>query len=282
MTASNVGAGDVRAPILFGEEHIVVDAESIRLGAMARAETFSETAQDLRAAHGAQERQLLLRAVLRSIGFDWLCYYRLTRIGESITRVLYFRAYSPPNWPKRYIEERYFEVDPRLAFALRHEWPLVWDLADLGATLTAPADADRLHRLLQDAERSGLRSGISFGVVSPRSLEHSVICFGSGNNAKGWIADNVVGQAYAVGLGLHEFLMQHAKPLHEDTHARALTQVQRQILEFITSGLSDKAIAEQLNMSPHNVDYHLRQLKKKYGAQNRVQLAYMAGRMFMT
>ncbi|MHA2941321.1 LuxR C-terminal-related transcriptional regulator [Ralstonia mannitolilytica] len=52
--------------------------------------------------------------------------------------------------------------------------------------------------------------------------------------------------------------------------------MQRQILEFITSGLSDKAIAEQLNMSPHNVDYHLRQLKKKYGAQNRVQLAYMA------
>jgi DNA-binding NarL/FixJ family response regulator len=46
--------------------------------------------------------------------------------------------------------------------------------------------------------------------------------------------------------------------------------------------LSDKAIAEQLNMSPHNVDYHLRQLKKKYGAQNRVQLAYMAGRMLMT
>ncbi|MGT2433929.1 autoinducer binding domain-containing protein [Cupriavidus basilensis] len=154
MNASNVGAGDVRAPILFGEEHIVVDAESIRLGATARAESFSETAQDLRAAHGAQERQLLLRAVLRSIGFDWLCYYRLTRIGESITRVLYFRAYSPPNWPKRYVDERYFEVDPRLAFALRYEWPLVWDLADLGATLTAPADADRLHRLLQDAERA--------------------------------------------------------------------------------------------------------------------------------
>ncbi|MHA2941320.1 autoinducer binding domain-containing protein [Ralstonia mannitolilytica] len=128
---------------------------------------FSETAHDLRTAHGPQERQLLLRAALRSIGFDWLCYYRVTRIGESITRVLYFRAYSPPSWPKRYVDERYYEVDPRLAFALRYEWPLVWDLTDLGATPTAPADAERLHRLLQDAERAGLRSGISFGALSP-------------------------------------------------------------------------------------------------------------------
>jgi DNA-binding CsgD family transcriptional regulator len=60
-----------------------------------------------------------------------------------------------------------------------------------------------------------------------------------------------------------------------------LSDLQRRILNFTASGLSDRAIAQQLNMSRSNVDYHMRQIRKKYGVLNRVQLAYLAGRLFV-
>jgi DNA-binding NarL/FixJ family response regulator len=59
--------------------------------------------------------------------------------------------------------------------------------------------------------------------------------------------------------------------------AKPISQVQRRILSALTQGMSDRQIADQLQMSTHNVDYHLRLLKKRYGAQNRVHLAYLAG-----
>jgi DNA-binding NarL/FixJ family response regulator len=55
--------------------------------------------------------------------------------------------------------------------------------------------------------------------------------------------------------------------------------MQRQVLVGLASGLSDKDIAARLKTSAHNVDYHLRILRRKHDALNRTQLAYVAGRL---
>lgn len=235
---------------------------------------------ELHAAPSAEQRRGLVRATLDAIGFDWVCYMRFFRVGELINRALYYSAYAPPGWPRQYLAKRYFEIDPRLSFAYRYEWPLVWDLDSLFERSTTNVARERSRDFLDDARAAGLASGVTFGVTStPRSLDHRVISFGSSNPKHSWIADHVVGQAYAVGIGLHEFLAQRADLLGLHTHATSLSEVQRQILQLLTDGLSDFDIAQRLGMSVHNVDYHLRQLKEKYGAHNRVQLAYIAGRL---
>lgn len=258
---------------------LVVSKNADRSGDSNSGDRVSEIATDLAAAHSAHERKQLLRIALRTIGFDWFCYCRLTRLGEMVNRARYFDLCSPPGWAQRYVDQRYFDVDPRMAFACRHDWPLVWDHETLAADApVTPASSERMQRFLEDADGCGTRSGIAFGLVDPGSLEHSVMIFSSVNTTSEWINDRVVGQAYALGLGAHSFL---AGQMASMAQTPTLSDLQRRILNFTASGLSDREIAEQLNMSRSNVDYHMRQIRKKYGVLNRVQLAYLAGRLFV-
>jgi DNA-binding CsgD family transcriptional regulator len=266
---------------LFGEERVIVDERDIAIDGNLRTERRSEIVADLRGAQTSEERERIVRSMLRTIGFDWLGYARITRIGDTFQKTLFFRTYKPPQWAKRYVNERYFEIDPRMQFACRYEWPFVWDLSYLvSAHYIDPRDA-RAKRFLDDAESAGLRSGVIFGLANPRGLEHTVISFSSTHPTKDWIADSIVGQTYAVGLSIHEFLTRHTNPSDMDTVALDLSDLQRKILNFVICGLSDREIASHLNTSSHNVDYHLRQLRKKYNVQNRVQLAYIAGRLMV-
>jgi DNA-binding CsgD family transcriptional regulator len=163
---------------------------------------------------------------------------------------------------------------------------LVWDLASLPAVGVArhgatAAHAAQLARFVADADQAGLRSGVTFGLVNPRGPDHCVVSFGASHPSRAWIADIVVGQAYATGLGVHEFLSRQAWPPAPRAQGPGLSAVQHQVLSSLTRGLSDREIAWQLDMSSHNVDYHVRQLKKKYSVQSRVQLAYLAGRLMI-
>lgn len=247
-------------------------------------------ADELNDARTPAQRRLLIRTMLGAIGFDWLCYWRLSCVGDTITRAWYVRDYAAPGWPERYIEQRYLEVDPRVAFACRREWPLVWDLDTLEQTGSQSADpaaarksvntAERFARLIADAHDAGLRSGVTFGLASPRSTQQSVLSLSCANQSRDWISDRIVGQVYALGLALHEYLIDHAAPLvatDGEPRGKPLSVVQRRILDALTRGLSDRQIAQSLQMSTHNVDYHLRFLKKRFGAANRVHLAYLAG-----
>lgn len=259
---------------------LIVSKTATHLRHAGGSDRVSNIASDLIGAHSAHERKELLRVALRTIGFDWFCYCRLTRLGETVNRARYFDLCSPPGWAQRYVDQRYFDLDPRMAFACRHDGPLVWDHETLAAdhASSAGVPSERMRGFLEDADNCGTRSGIAFGLVDPNSLEHSVMIFSSVNPTSEWISDRVVGQAYALGLGVHGFL---ADQMASMTQTPTLSDLQRRILNFTASGLSDREIAQQLNMSRSNVDYHMRQIRKKYGVLNRVQLAYLAGRLFV-
>lgn len=51
-----------------------------------------------------------------------------------------------------------------------------------------------------------------------------------------------------------------------------LSRTQQDVLRCLVRGMADKEISAHLQLSPHTVDYHLRQLRKRFGARNRVQL----------
>ncbi len=58
--------------------------------------------------------------------------------------------------------------------------------------------------------------------------------------------------------------------------AERLTPFERELLVGIAEGASDKEIGRRLDTSAHNVDYHLRKLRKRFGVANRIQLTYFA------
>jgi DNA-binding CsgD family transcriptional regulator len=56
-----------------------------------------------------------------------------------------------------------------------------------------------------------------------------------------------------------------------------LTNTQRMVAELVIDGLTNRGVGAQLFLSPHTVDFHLRQIYRKLGIRSRVELARLAG-----
>ncbi|HEX8813547.1 MAG TPA: response regulator transcription factor, partial [Terracidiphilus sp.] len=52
-----------------------------------------------------------------------------------------------------------------------------------------------------------------------------------------------------------------------------LTRREREVLEMMTEGLSNKEIAAQLNISAHTVKFHISSILGKLGASSRTEAA---------
>ena len=218
-------------------------------------------------------------AEIRALGFEWMAYIRLSRIGDRFHIRDFIQTYAPRNWSRHYLEGEYAEADPRLRVACRQETPFVWDLSVLAEGMQAHPASRRRSEFLMTADASCVRSGITFGIAAPNGIDHAVLDFCSPRASRSWIADSAVGQCYAAGLKWHSLLATAASPARPASPDVALSEIQRNALKLMINGLSSKEIGETLNTSVQNVDYHIRELRRKFGARNRVQLAYAAGRL---
>lgn len=52
-----------------------------------------------------------------------------------------------------------------------------------------------------------------------------------------------------------------------------LSERERQVAELVVEGLSNKLIADALDISEHTIKYHLRRLSEKYETKSRVVVA---------
>ena len=226
------------------------------------------------------ETPSIIRAALAAMEFEWFAYYRVTRVGDQLPLAVYFGDYAPKGWPSAYFARGYHKVDPRLAFVCGHECPLVWNLSSLWHGIRSTShNPTYLGRFIEEAGHEGLCSGVMFGIANPNHLQHTIISFVSRRPTKHWIKDKLIGEVYATGLELHALLKQQF-PYENDDHLHpVLSACETQVLALLTQGESDRSIADQLQMSARGVEFHVRQLIKKYRAQNRTQLAFVAGRM---
>ena len=238
-------------------------------------------------------RQALMKGRLRSIGFEWLGYGTIEDQRGFLRPLSFLTSYAHETWGRRYFSQRYYEVDTRPHDAPVSGLPLVWDLESLAQSqcrqpLRPEAEARdiaaRQRVLLDELEASGIRSGISFRLATPGQMhEYTFIDLMSGTPGRRWILGAVVGRALMLGLSLHEHVSRHvrkpvaAREQDEPLHAKSpISPTQQSILEALLRGLGDKEIAYALGLSSHAVDYHMRQLRRRFGVRNRVQLVSAA------
>lgn len=256
---------------VFGERHIVPVHRRARQGGM------PGLVEALLRESSHEARTALMQSAIRGIGFDWLGYASATSAGGQIQLRTFMDTYAHPGWRDYYLRERYYEVDPRHPRPGTFGLPLVWDVSDLERSAASGVQALRLRRFLDDLRDAGIRSGVFLNLPMPGSSDFVAISFMSGIESRRWIGDPVVGQALTVGFALHEFLTCHADiPALGSRQRDGLSDVQRDILACLAQGLSDKQIANRMEMSIFNVDYHMRRLRSHFGVRNRVQLANAA------
>jgi DNA-binding CsgD family transcriptional regulator len=258
--------------LLYGERDLVPRGDARRRGGM------PGLVNDLLNAGTIEERERLVRGMLHAIGFEWLAYGTTVQMRGTSAPRSFFTSYAHPAWTQRYFRERYHEIDPRHQDAPCSSLPLVWDLQDVDASAQTRVAMGKARRFLDDFRDSGIRSGVFFSLASPvHPNERTVISLMSSSPSRRWIVESVLGQALTLGLSMHEFLSRHMQPDQPQAdNGLPLSSLQRDILDCLIRGQSDKEIASRLQLSLHKVDYHLRQLRRRFSVRNRVQLVNAA------
>ncbi|WP_293026913.1 LuxR family transcriptional regulator [Pandoraea sp.] len=264
-----------------GEEFICFDETQLKVTDTGRERPggVPSLVRDLRAAAGAADRQRLVRGTLYTIGFEWLGYGTMLPSSEGFAPRTVFTSYANPEWTERYFAERHYLIDPRLKESAHTCLPLAWDVEDLERSLGKAGWTNEGRRFIEDMLGSGIRSGICLALGSPANAsELTFISLLSRAQSRQWIVDGIFGQAVTLGLCVHEFITQYARITTpaQPSDKRALSPLQQEILQCLSRGLSDKQIAYCLNLSSYNVDYHLRQMRRRFAVRNRVQLVNAA------
>ncbi|HZB77018.1 MAG TPA: response regulator transcription factor [Solirubrobacteraceae bacterium] len=95
----------------------------------------------------------------------------------------------------------------------------------------------------------------------------------SGFISKDWPAADIAGAVRMVGLGMTVF-----RP-HEAPGGSPLTEREREVLDLIAGGSTNREIAEQLFLSPHTVKEHTSSLYRKLQVRNRAEAVQKAQRL---
>ena len=92
--------------------------------------------------------------------------------------------------------------------------------------------------------------------------------------SKDWPAADIAGAVRMVGLGMTVF-----RPHESAGGGTKLTEREREVLDLIGSGATNREIAEQLFLSPHTVKEHTSTLYRKLSVRNRAEAVQKAQRL---
>jgi len=236
-----------------------------------------QLATQLAASMQPYQRRQKVQEVLTSIGFDSFEYSVARMMSGTVEVLSSLTTYGKADWIHRYFSQRYHEIDPCLKRCLASGTPLVWDADDLAAWTERTPGLARMQAYLLDCEAFGVSSGVTYCWPAAEGRARVVVRFHSSNRNRRWISDAVIGQALALGMAVHEYLSAYdlvpSRPLPGDPN---LSQVQQRILDCLIKGMTDREIAQLLELTTHNVDYHLRRLRALFGVTTRVQLVKAA------
>ncbi|HEY5189087.1 MAG TPA: response regulator transcription factor [Solirubrobacteraceae bacterium] len=154
------------------------------------------------------------------------------------------------------------------ALELLRTFPADVALVDLFLVGESGADVCASIRRASPGTRVLLISGA--GRMSPAAARAAGA---SGFVSKDWEARDVARAVRAVGLGMTVFAPTSEQP------APPLSEREREVLDLIAAGSTNREIAQRLFLSPHTVKEHTSALYRKLGARNRAEAVQRAQRV---
>jgi two-component system response regulator DesR len=167
-------------------------------------------------------------------------------------------------WVERCLSAR--NADEAAQLAARYEPHVA--LVDLFVGQESGADICERLRSLSPMTNVLLISGA--GRISPNAARAAGA---AGFISKDWPAADIAGAVRTVGLGMTVF-----RP-HEAPQGPPLSEREREVLEAIASGATNREIAGRLFLSPHTVKEHSSSLYRKLGVRNRAEAVQKAQRL---
>ena len=171
-------------------------------------------------------------------------------------------------WVERCISAR--TGDEAVALARRHQPDVA--LVDLFvADESGPEICERLHVARRDV-RVLLISG-----AGRISNEAARACGATGFVPKDWPAADIARAVRMVGLGMSMF--DPEQDADEAPAGPALSAREREVLELVATGATNREIASQLHLSPHTVKEHTSAVYRKLEARGRADAVLRAQKL---
>ncbi|MBN3817962.1 LuxR family transcriptional regulator [Paraburkholderia sp. Se-20369] len=238
-------------------------------------------AHTLEQAQSTAERNRIVTSLLHLTGFSTFAYFALEFAHDRVESLYLHEAFTPATYRGDYVRHNHHDIDPRTLGARVCNMPVVWDLQQLrrqrddGAGVPAAA----LDGFLQTMQDDGMCSGIMYSMAVPGTRLHAFMSFTAPRRTREWITPATVEQALSIGLSVHKFASPQLIATSRERSVNGLTPFEQELLRGIAEGASDKEIGRRLDTSAHNVDYHLRKLRKRFGVANRIQLTYLTSKL---
>ncbi|KVC34409.1 LuxR family transcriptional regulator [Burkholderia pseudomultivorans] len=240
-------------------------------------------ADTLAHAQSTAERNRIVSGLLHLTGFSTFAYFALEFAHERVESLYLHEAFTPATYRGDYVRHNHHDVDPRTLGARVCNMPIVWDLQQLRREhrqrddgCVTPASLDGFLQTMQD---DGMCSGIMYSMAVPGTRLHAFMSFTAPRRTREWITPATVEQALSIGLSVHKFASPQLIATSRERAVNGLTPFEQELLLGIAEGASDKEIGRRLDTSAHNVDYHLRKLRKRFGVANRIQLTYLTSKL---
>ncbi|RQS72652.1 LuxR family transcriptional regulator [Burkholderia sp. Bp8963] len=292
-TSAQLTSRDVtsRADALRARPVQVVWCDDVKRGDVKRADVEQPhaprlgVADTLAHAQSTAERSRIVTSLLHLTGFSTFAYFALEFAQERVESLYLHEAFTPSTYRGDYVRHRHHDVDPRTLGARACNMPVVWDLQQLrqqhqqqhdDGVCVPPAALDGFLQTMQD---DGMCSGIMYSMAVPGTRLHAFMSFTAPRRTREWITQATVEQALSIGLSVHKFASPQLIATSRERAVNGLTPFEQELLLGIAEGASDKEIGRRLDTSAHNVDYHLRKLRKRFGVANRIQLTYLTSKL---
>ncbi len=224
----------------------------------------SETENEFQALTEVIQVKTLLQKHIEAMGFDSFAFLVQHPVPFTRPRVFLFSTY-PENWVKRYESENYYAVDPVLLLCQRAGRGVEWtrDLFTGAGNLWAEANA------------AGLNSGFSCSAMAP-------------NRAIGIlsIASSLHSQTQHLRVQLEvklhflaELSLRVLERLNDSSMAvlsNDFSQRELEILKWTAEGKTSAEISLILAISEHTVNFHQKNMQKRFNVSNKTQIACYA------
>jgi DNA-binding CsgD family transcriptional regulator len=222
----------------------------------------------------AESVDALLHVFLETVkqhGYDRMIFCLLSdhkNIGLE-AGVGHLRNY-PADWMQYYFEQGFDKLDPVISYCYQKLGTFTWQ------EMSERLDLTRKQKLCLNL---GAEAGLHNGVCTPLWGPHRFAGVGLASTEKKDACDGNIDMISAYCSHFYiAFQRLHARPDKDKRQVPNifLTGREKEILTKVAEGKSDSDIGVILDLSPHGVDFHMRNVYKKMQTNNRAYAASKA------
>ena len=214
--------------------------------------------------NNTKELTKALQQQIEALGLDHFALFIRHPVPFTRPKTFLFTTY-PPCWIKRYENENYYAVDPILQECSLPGKFIAW----------GDAVSDKNEIFWREAKADGLTSGFSCSLMaSNRATGILSVVSKKALNMSHMLPEQQLRLQYLLDLSLQSLLRL------DDVSMRildiTLSSRELEILKWTAEGKTAAEISLILSISPYTVNFHQKNLQKRFNAPNKTQVASYA------